>query len=86
MRQNQVAADGKGFFEPWKTQAAGLDNSGDRYFTLTPNQALNETPGNFVVDNSEIRSIKTKSGAGDEEELLWEIEIIKVSVKLKFQT
>lgn len=87
MRRDQAAADGKGFFGQWKAQLAGLINYGDRYFALTPDQALNETQGNFAVDNSMIRGIKTKSEGGDEDEKsTWEIEISTVSEKLKFQT
>ena len=51
-------AEGKGFFGKWAAQMKEFGNYQERYLHLTPDQVLQETPGNFAVENAWIRRIK----------------------------
>jgi hypothetical protein len=54
----QAQAEGKGFFGKWAAQMKGFYSYHDRYVHLTPDQILQETPGNFVIENAWISKIK----------------------------
>jgi hypothetical protein len=51
-------AEGKGFFGKWAAQMKGFYSYHDRYVHLTPDQILQETPGNFAIENAWISKIK----------------------------
>jgi hypothetical protein len=53
-----AAAEGKGFFGKWGAQIKGFYNYGVRYNKFTPDQILQETQGNFAIENNTIRKIK----------------------------
>ena len=49
---------GKGFFSQW---GAVMGSSGSqRYLQMSPQQILNETPGNYGILNDQVRSAKIK--------------------------
>ncbi len=86
MRRAGAEADGKGFFGKWAAQMKGLNNYSDRYIKYTPDQLLNETQGNFALDNSMIRKIKVQDDTDDEGGATeYSIEIEAVANKLKFK-
>jgi hypothetical protein len=66
----QINDQGKGFWGKWKSQVSGHDWLLDRYKTVSPDQALAESPENFAVFHSAVRSLKIKyysDGEGDSE-------------------
>jgi hypothetical protein len=65
-QNNNIKAQGKGFFGKWKAQVSDPYIYVEWYQSITPEQAMKETPGNFAIDNSSIISISTKMYGGDE--------------------
>lgn len=66
--RDTAKAEGKGFMGQWGAQIKAGFTYSQRYLSMTPEQALAETPGNFAVENSAIRKVKFKAGmAGDAE-------------------
>lgn len=53
-------AQGKGVFDTWKDQLAAHFQYSQRYFNMTPDQILAETPGNRAIDNAQISAIRMK--------------------------
>ena len=51
-------AEGKGFFGKWGAQMKEFGAYQERYLHFTPDQVLQETPGNFAIENAWIRRIK----------------------------
>jgi len=83
-RREKAASEGKGFFGKWAAQMAGFNNYTDRYSTLSPDQVLNETKGNFAIDNASIRKVKV-SFNNDEDSAEYEVEITTANEKLNFK-
>jgi hypothetical protein len=86
MRRAKAEAEGKGFFGKWKAQMQGFNTYADHYLDKTPDQALNETPGNYAVDNSLIRNIRVDENDDDDGGMTqYNIEITTPTDKLKFK-
>jgi hypothetical protein len=82
-----AAAEGKGFFGKWASQMKGFNNYAVRYNKITPDQILQETPGNFAIENSIIRKIKiTDNTDEDSPGVEYGIEFQTVNEKLYFKT
>jgi hypothetical protein len=80
-------AQGKGFFGKWAAQMKGFNNYAARYNSLTPDQILQETQGNFAIDNSSIRVIKIRDESDDEDSrTIYGIEYQMINGKLKFKS
>jgi hypothetical protein len=85
MRNDTLSAQKKGFFARWKDQVAGTNMYIDWYKSISPEQALKETPGNFAIDNASIISIKMKTfGTGEDENFEFHTEIQTTGENLKF--
>jgi hypothetical protein len=86
MRRANAGAEGKGFFGKWKAQMQGFNTYTDWYQDKTPDYALNETPGNWAVDNSAIRNIKVNEDSNDEGGMtLYYIEFTTMTGKFDFK-
>jgi len=57
-------AEGKGFFGNMADQFLVGSQFSQRYFSMIPEQIIAETPGNIVLENAQISSIKLKGGQG----------------------
>jgi hypothetical protein len=58
--QAKAKAEGKGFFAIVKDQMAAQFRFALRYETMSPDQALTETAGNFAIENPQITAISLK--------------------------
>jgi len=56
----KAKAEGKGFFGIMGSQMAASFGFGKRYEKMPPEQALQETPKNFAIENQRITAIKLK--------------------------
>ena len=82
-----AAAEGKGFFGKWASQMKGFYNYAVRYNKFTPDQILQETPGNFAIESSMIRKIKiTENTDEDNPGVEYGITFETVTGKLYFKT
>jgi hypothetical protein len=80
-------AQGKGFFGKWAAQMKGFNNYAVRYNKFTPDQVLQETKGNFAIENSMIRRIKiTDNTDEDSPSAEYGIEFQTMTEKLYFKT
>ena len=80
-------AQGKGFFGKWAAQMKGFNNYAMRYNKFTPDQVLQETKGNFAVENSTIRRIRiTDNTDEDSPSAEYGIEFQTATDKLYFKT
>jgi hypothetical protein len=85
--QVKAKDEGKGFFGIMGDQLAVSFQFGQRYETMSPDQALAETPGNFAIDNTRISGINMKlkdKGGGDNFEY-HEFKMIIESADGKFE-
>jgi hypothetical protein len=74
--RDQAKAEGKGFFGQWADQLRATWNYSQRYLSMQPQSILNETPGNFAIDNTTISSIKVHlKGAHHEQNQRREFEL-----------
>jgi hypothetical protein len=85
IRREKAAAEGKGFFGKWAAQMSGFNTYTDRYYTMRPEEALRENEGNFQIENSTIKNVKSGSD-GDEDKPMYDIEITTTTQKLRFKT
>jgi len=51
----KVEAEHKGFFGKWAAMMNGSNDYAEHYKKFTPDRILQETPGNFAIENSTIR-------------------------------
>jgi len=58
--QAKAKAEGKGFFAIVKDQMAAQFRFAIRYETMSPDQSLTETAGNFAIENPQITAISLK--------------------------
>jgi hypothetical protein len=58
--QAKAKAEGKGFFAIVKDQMAAQFRFAIRYETMSPDQSLTETAGNFAIENPKITAISLK--------------------------
>jgi hypothetical protein len=89
MISQQSKQSGEGRFKRMMSTMTSGQNLYQRYFNMNPQDAVMETPGNFFVDISQIKSAKVKSGGWDEDgkdpnelKLKWE----GVKIVLRFST
>lgn len=61
--RDAAKADGKGFMGQWGAQIKAGFTYSQRYVTMSPEQTLAETPGNFAIDHSAIRKVKFRTGS-----------------------
>jgi hypothetical protein len=53
---------GKGFFTRMKEAATSHQRVFSRYQNMRPDEILGENPGNFVINNNEVQSVKMRQG------------------------
>ncbi len=58
--QRKGKEEGKGFMTRWADQLKATFNYAQRYWNIPPEDILKETPGNFAVENADIREIKIR--------------------------
>jgi hypothetical protein len=58
--QRKGKEDGKGFMARWGDQLKATFNYAQRYWNISPEDILKETPGNFAIENAGIREIKVR--------------------------
>ncbi|MCX8151014.1 MAG: zinc ribbon domain-containing protein [Candidatus Bathyarchaeota archaeon] len=58
--KDQAKAEGKGFWGQWGDQLKAAYSYTNRYLHMDPNAALSETPGNFFVNNMDIKEVEIK--------------------------
>ena len=59
--QRQGKEEGKSFFARWRDQIKACMTFSERYRQMTPDEALQENPGNFAIQNSSVKKIKVSS-------------------------
>jgi hypothetical protein len=82
--QAKAKAEGKGFFAIVKDQMAAQFRFALRYETMSPDQSLTETAGNFAIENTQITAITMKLNDSGEIEYS-EFKIIIESPGGKFE-
>jgi hypothetical protein len=82
-RNDNLAAQGKGFFGKWKAQVAGPSMYIEWYKSLTPDQIMNETLGNFAFNNTAVVAIRTKWYGGEDQNSEYHTEIQTAGRNLK---
>ncbi|PKQ36837.1 MAG: hypothetical protein CVT59_10630 [Actinobacteria bacterium HGW-Actinobacteria-1] len=60
--RSETKADGGGFFKQWGAQIGASFSYAERYWQLSPDAALAETPGNFMIDRRTIEKMKLHAG------------------------
>ncbi|MEM3427933.1 MAG: zinc ribbon domain-containing protein [Nitrososphaerales archaeon] len=60
LAKEQAKAEGKGFWGQWVSQLNATLNYMQKYLKMEPAAILNETPGNFALNNDSINEIKLK--------------------------
>lgn len=55
-------SEGGGFFKQWGAQMGAAFSYAERYWQMTPDVALAETPGNFMIDRRTIEKMKLHAG------------------------
>jgi hypothetical protein len=82
----KTEAEGKGFFGKWAAQLNGGNDYAVHYNKLTPDRILQETSGNFTIENTAIRKIRlTVNGGEDNPDTDYGIDFQTTSGELKFK-
>jgi len=82
----KAKAEGKGFFGAWQDQLGVTFGFGRRYETMPPDQALQETAGNFAIENPRITAIRISSAGSDNNNgTLEEFRMVVESTDGKFE-
>ena len=80
-------AEGKGFFGKWAAQMKGFYNYHERYIHFTPDQVLQETQGNFAIENTWISKIKIQDNTDEDSPgVEYSITFETVNQKLYFKS
>ena len=87
--QRKAKEEGKGFFARWAELMKANLSFSQRYLDMSPDEALNEAPGNFAIANSDIRSIKIRSksqssGNDDADRIVTELTVEGAGKKLVY--
>ncbi|MBN1192505.1 MAG: zinc ribbon domain-containing protein [Coriobacteriia bacterium] len=83
--RDQAKAEGKGFFGQWGAQIGSTMTHSEAYWQMSPDAALAETPGNWVIERSQFQGAKFRIGATDENTSSPDVLIIKAATgKWKF--
>lgn len=85
--RNQAKAEGKGFFGQWGDQLKASSNYSQRYLTMNPIAIINETPGNFAVNNNTITEVKLnlKNTGDDDSNTEFEINVNSSQGRYQFR-
>jgi len=59
--QRKGKEEGKGFFARWGDQFKATMNYSERYWKMSPDEALGENPKNFAIQNASVKKIKVSS-------------------------
>jgi len=59
--QRKGKEEGKGFFARWGEQLKASMNYAERYWQMTPDEALRESPRNFAIQNTSVKKIKVST-------------------------
>jgi hypothetical protein len=81
----RAKAEGKGFFGVSRDTLAASFYFGKRYETMPPDQSLQETPGNFAIENQHITSIKITSVGGGTDNDMGEFKMVIQSPGGKYE-
>jgi hypothetical protein len=86
--QKKGKEEGKNFFSRWADQIKATTNYTERYWNISPDEALSENPGNFDIPNQEIKviKIKKKRKSGWDQENEQTITEIKIESAVKNET
>jgi hypothetical protein len=79
----QAQAEGKGFFGRASAQMHSRDGVAEAYWSMSPDEALRETPTNFAIDRSDIKKVKFKLGSTDVASDVVVIKTAKETYKLQ---
>lgn len=85
--RDQAKAEGKGFFSQWGDQLKASSNYSQRYLTMNPIAIINETPGNFMVNNNTITEVKLnlKNIGDDDSNTEFEINVNSSQGRYQFR-
>jgi hypothetical protein len=84
----QAKAEGKGFFGQWGEQLKASASFAQRYYSMEPSVALNETAGNFDIQNTAVSEVKLSLktfGNPDNNQKEFEVEFKGSFGKYKFK-
>jgi hypothetical protein len=59
--QRKGKEEGKGFFARWGDQLKACMTFSDRYWDMTPDEALLENPKNYAIQNGAVKKISVKA-------------------------
>jgi hypothetical protein len=88
--QRKGKEEGKGFFARWGDQLKATMNYSERYWQMSPDEALQENPKNFAIQNASVKKIKvsakdTSSGSDDPGRSYTELKIESSAGKYEFR-
>jgi hypothetical protein len=88
--QRKGKEEGKGFFARWGDQLKASMNYAERYWKMTPDEALHENAKNFSLANSTVKKIKvstkdSSSGPDDPGRSYTELKIESSNGKYEFK-
>ncbi len=88
--QRKGKEEGKGFFARWGDQLKATMNYSERYWQMSPDEALRENPKNFAIQNASVKKIKvsakdTSSGSDDSGRSYTELKIESSAGKYEFR-
>ena len=88
--QRKGKDEGKGFFARWGDQLKATMNYSERYWKISPDEALRENPKNFAIQNASVKKIKvsskdTSSGPDDPGRSYTEMKIESSAGKYEFR-
>ncbi|HER54376.1 MAG TPA: zinc ribbon domain-containing protein [Candidatus Bathyarchaeota archaeon] len=84
----QAKAEGKGFFGQWGEQLKASASFAQRYYSMEPSVALNETAGNFDIQHTAVSEVKLSLktfGNPDNNQKEFEVEFKGSFGKYKFK-
>lgn len=83
--RKQAKAEGKGFLGQWSAQLRASFNYAQKYLSMSPEEIIAETQGNFAVSNDSVREIKLKPISEEGTANEFSVEIRYSSGKLAFR-
>jgi hypothetical protein len=76
---DEAKAEGKGRMARWNAQRLARGGYHKRYWDMTPDAALAESPDNFAVERGAIKNVKFKTGIIDEQRNTPDLVTIKTT-------
>lgn len=88
--QRRGKGEGKGFFARWGDQLKATMSYSERYWQMSPDDALGENQKNFAIQNASVKKIKvsakdTSSGPDDPGRSYTELKIEASAGKFEFR-